>query len=67
MTPSLLPTPTAIDHARWEERPTGGALQLHAPYPAAASITLEMVFAHGRPFWFIHVLDVPFEIDAGIA
>jgi len=26
-----------------------------------------MVFAHGRPFWFLHVLDVPFEIEAGIA
>ena len=51
----------------WEERPTGGALQLHAPYPSAASASLEMVFAHGRPFWFLHVLDVPFEIEAGIA
>jgi hypothetical protein len=51
----------------WEERPTGGALQLRSPYPLAASASLELVFAHGRSFWFLHVLDVPFEIEAGIA
>ena len=61
--------PASVDPttSSWEERPTGGSLSLRAPYPDAAHARLEMVFADGRPFWFLHVMDVPFEIEAGVA
>lgn len=55
----------SVDVDPWEERPTGGALLVH--YPHSADVTLELVIAYGRPFWFLHVLDVPFEISAGLA
>lgn len=66
MTMSFVP-PALTSDIDWEVRPTGGALALRAPYPTDADVTLELVFAHGRPFWFMHVLGVPFEIDAGVA
>jgi len=51
----------------WEDRPTGGALHLQSPYPLDADMTLELVVAHGRPYWFLHVCEVPFEVHAGVA
>ncbi len=57
---------TCAEPASWQNGPTGGTLSLQTALPEA-DISLEVVFAHGRAYWFLHVLGVPFEVEAGAA